>query len=70
MSARPLVPVDGNNADWPRQVANAVNRLNINFYPFPSLAVAPTAPGEGQTYYDTALHNVRTWNGSAWMNHF
>ena len=27
MSARPLVPLDGGTPDWPRRVANAVNRL-------------------------------------------
>ncbi len=28
----------------------------------------PTSPTEGLTYYDSALHKLRVWNGSAWLN--
>jgi len=36
----------------------------------PRLATAPSGPTEGDSYYDTALHKVRTWDGSAWNNHW
>lgn len=36
-------------------------------HPFQELASAPSSPTEGQTYYDTALHKVRTWDGTAWQ---
>ena len=34
------------------------------------LASAPGSPVEGESYYDTALHKTRTWDGSAWQNHW
>jgi hypothetical protein len=30
------------------------------------LAAAPGSPVEGESYYDTVLHEERVWNGSAW----
>lgn len=39
-------------------------------HPFQELASAPSSPTEGQTYYDTALHKVRTWDGSLWQDHW
>lgn len=36
----------------------------------PRLGSAPGGPVEGDSYYDTALHKVRTWDGSAWNNHW
>lgn len=33
----------------------------------PQYASAPASPVEGQSYYDTALHKARTWDGSAWQ---
>lgn len=33
-------------------------------------ASEPTSPDEGDTYYDTTLHVMRTWNGLAWNNHW
>lgn len=56
---------------WFRDVANAVNTLiNGNPLPFVRLAAAPSDPENGQTYYDTVLLKVRTWNGSTWNNHW
>jgi hypothetical protein len=55
--------------DWMRQVATKVNPL-LQGYPFMSLDSAPASPTESFTYYDTTLHKVRTWDGSAWQNHF
>lgn len=54
---------------WMRLVANAVNPV-LNGYPFPPYSAAPSDPNEGMTYYDTTLGKVRTWDGSAWNNHY
>ena len=55
--------------DWMRMVASEVNP-RITGYPFPSFATAPANPNAGFTYFDTALTKVRTWDGSAWQNHW
>jgi hypothetical protein len=34
------------------------------------LTSAPSSPGESDTYYDTTLHNRRTWNATAWQSHW
>lgn len=58
-------------ADWFRLAATAINTLiNGNPLPFVRLAAAPPDPENGQSYYDTVLLKVRTWDGSAWQNHF
>jgi hypothetical protein len=31
-----------------------------------SLATAPASPTTGDTYFDTTLKLLRTWNGAAW----
>lgn len=36
----------------------------------PTLSAAPGTPVEGESYYDTTLHKTRTWDGSAWQNHW
>ena len=36
----------------------------------PHLSSAPSSPFEGLTYYDDTLHKMRTWDGSAWQNHW
>jgi hypothetical protein len=71
----PTVPVDGKGLDWPRRVANAVNRLQViitarTTNPFEELAAAPVSPTTGRTYYDTLLNKVRTWDGTTWQNHW
>lgn len=33
-----------------------------------NLAVAPSSPKEGFTYYDTTLKKVRNWNGEQWIS--
>lgn len=55
--------------EWQRLVALAVNP-RISGYPFPAFDTAPANPSAGYTYYDTALTKVRTWDGSAWNNHW
>lgn len=55
--------------DWMRMVARDLNPLTQG-YPFIQLDTAPSSPTEGLTYYDTALNKVRTWDGSAWQNHW
>ena len=77
MSASPILPVDGDRADWPRLVAQKVNSLSnrataleTSLFPFQRLAAAPASPTESMTYYDTVLHKARTWDGTAWNNLF
>jgi hypothetical protein len=67
-----IIPETSASADWPRLVAQVVNKhsKDIAALPFSKLATAPADPVEGQTYYDTALHKMRTWDGSAWQNHW
>jgi hypothetical protein len=36
----------------------------------PQYTSAPSSPTEGQSYYDLTLHKSRTWDGSAWQNHW
>jgi len=55
--------------DWMRIVAQEVNQ-RISGYPFPPFSAAPGDPEAGLTYYDTTLNKVRTWDGSAWQNHW
>lgn len=56
-----------NIPDWQRIVALQVNEI-LRGYPFPMLDTAPLDPTAGLTYYDTALAQVRTWNGSSWVS--
>jgi len=70
-----LVPATAVAADWPRRVANAIRYLLAVAeaplaQPFEQLAAAPASPAEGRTYYDTALHKVRTWDGTTWQSHW
>lgn len=58
------------NKDWPRKVAQAVNRLLRGPQGFERLNTAPTEPFEGQSYYDMVLHISRTWDGTVWQNHW
>lgn len=39
---------------------------NVGFF-FLSLAANPSAPTEGQTYYNTTLHKLQTYNGTTWI---
>jgi hypothetical protein len=55
--------------DWMRIVAGEVNP-RIGGYPFPEFATAPAGTERGFTYFDTTLSRVRTWDGSAWQNHW
>ena len=55
--------------DWMRIVAGEVNQ-RISGYPYPSFDAAPADVLASFTYYDTTLNKVRTWDGSAWQNHF
>lgn len=59
----------GNMADWMRMVARDLNPLSQG-YPFIRLDSAPQDPEESFTYYDLTLHKARTWDGSAWQNHW
>lgn len=65
------VPVDAKQLDWPRKVANAVNRLigivsRREGYPFEELAADPASPAKGRTYFNTATNKVRVYDGATW----
>jgi hypothetical protein len=67
---RPFLPIT-QTTDWARRVAEIVNGLMVgNPTPFVRLAAAPSDPVEGQSYYDTVLTKVRTWDGSSWQDHW
>lgn len=66
---RIIPPSSGSVPGWMQIVANAVNP-SLKGYPFQSLGAAPANVSAGFTYYDTTLNKVRTWDGSAWNNHF
>ena len=53
---------------WQRAVVS----LNIMLfgYPYRSYDAAPDGVLESFTYYDTTLQKVRTWDGSAWQDHW
>lgn len=55
--------------DWQRMVAGALNRI-LQGYTWQHLDSDPGSPTEGFTYYNTTTHKVRTWDGSAWNNHW
>lgn len=65
----PALSPQPNQGDISRAVNHLLGRV-ASGYPFPMLAAAPTNVSEGYTYYDTALSKVRTWNGSAFQNHW
>lgn len=57
-------------ADWQRMVALQVNPL-LQGYPYLQLGADPTStPAAGFTYFNTSTGKVRTWDGSAWNNHY
>lgn len=64
------IPETYRNMDWPRRVAQAVNGLLNGATGFARRASAPSDPYEGQSYYDTTDHMARTWDGSAWQDHW
>ena len=76
------VPSFGGGVEWIRKAALAINWLLGPLgrrvaaleakapLPFEPSATAPASPVEGQTYYDTATHKVRTYDGTAWQDHF
>lgn len=64
------VPETATNKDWPRRVAQAVNRMLLGARGFERRDSEPADPFEGQSYYDTATHKARTWDGAAWNDHF
>lgn len=65
-----IIPETNSRADWPRKVAQAVNRLLRGAQGFERLAAEPSEPFEGQSYYDLTSHKARTWDGSAWQDHW
>jgi hypothetical protein len=51
------------------QIKNLLMPADGKFVP-PKRASAPASPVSGETYYDTTLNKTRTWDGSAWQNHW
>lgn len=68
-----VIPPNNGRADWPRLVANAVNKLT-NYMNAKTVTFAPTSepadPVEGQTYMDSITHKLRTYDGTAWQDHW
>jgi hypothetical protein len=72
-----MIPVDARTKDWPRKVANDVNRLLVRVglletadtFTFTPIA-EPSDPVEGMTYMDSTSHKLRTWDGSQWNDHW
>lgn len=64
------IPETSKNADWPRRVAQAVNRLLRGAQGFERLESAPSDPYVGRSYYDLTMNVVRTWDGGAWNDHW
>ena len=62
-------PAHASVPEWMRIVASALNPA-LNGYPYPQFDAAPGNPEKGFTYYDTVLNKVRTWDGTAWNNHW
>lgn len=56
-------------ADWMRIVSLKVNPL-LQGRIYIQAASDPADPVEGFTYYNTTSHVVRTWDGSAWQDHW
>jgi hypothetical protein len=60
------IPESGSAQDWPRKVAQAVNRLLLGAQGFERLPTAPANPFEGRSYYDTTTHKARVFDGTVW----
>ena len=64
------IPETQTNRDWPRRVAQAVNKLLRGSQGFDRLDAEPNDPFEGQSYYDTTDHMARTYDGTTWNDHW
>lgn len=64
------IPESNARPDWPRRVAQAINRLLLGSQGFERRDSAPADPFEGRSYYDLTTHKARTWDGSAWQDHW
>jgi hypothetical protein len=68
----PAVPTR-QTADFVFRFGSAINHLLNRVaggYPFPHLDADPSEVNAGYTYYNTTTNKVRTWDGSAWNNHW
>ena len=72
-----VIPETASTKDWPRKVKQAVEavakrvlaleaRETFTFAP----TTEPASPVEGLTYYDSGTNKLRTWDGSAWQDHW
>lgn len=58
------ISLDGDGPEWRRQVAMALNAMQLP----EQLAAPPANPVAGQTYFDTTTSKSRTWDGTAWWD--
>lgn len=61
-----MIPRFSRTQDWPRLVADAINKLQRGAQGFERQEAAPTDPVEGQCYYDLTTHKARCWDGTVW----
>lgn len=65
----PLPSPSYNQHEWNRLAKQLIDP-RISGYPFPPFDTAPSGVNAGFTYFDTATTKVRTWDGSAWQDHW
>jgi hypothetical protein len=77
-----MIPRYLSTSDWPRKVADEVNRLLVRVaalegataYSVDAVTFTPTteptSPTEGLTYMDSTSHKLRTYDGTTWQDHW
>lgn len=74
-----VIPETASTKDWPRKVKQAVEAVakrvlaleaqtstTFTFTP----TTTPVSPTAGMTYFDSGTNKLRTWDGSAWQDHW
>lgn len=47
-----------------------LERSSLGRIVLPRSSSAPSSPTQGEMYFDTSTNKSRTWDGSAWQNHY